>query len=250
MRLAIVAPVIAFGCSGGGTQIKIGPPPAKLTTGALASALCHDSECKCRSGGEDGGAGLPEAGRKRFEIRLGSAYDLWVTLPGTVLYKNPERAEACFYIDLAPGQHPVELRASNKNGVSLALEIHELGTKTKSWYDTFKFACGNPGVCQFTELDGKRAEYNAVKRGLHDTCGSTRIKKVLWDHGKSPDHEYPSELVVQLTLDIYKFAPWKPHGDTSCGEGGGRGPKGDGEPEETIGEPVGEPGAGSASPTP
>ncbi len=210
-------------CGGDHPQIKIGPTPPKLTTGALAGPLCQEGQCKCRTGADD--AGLPEPGRKRFEIRLGSAYDLWVTLPGTVLYKSAERADACFYVDLAPGQHPLVLRASNKNGVSVGLEIHELGTTTKSWYDTFKFACGNPGVCSFAELDTKKAEYAAVQRGLHDKCGSTRIKSVIWDHGKSSDQQFPSELAVQLTLDIYKFAPWKPHGDEGCG---GRGPKGEG----------------------
>jgi len=229
MRLATIVLVLTLGC--GGTKpphIKIGPPPAKLTTGTLMSPLCSDGQCKCRSGAEDGGVGYPEDGRKRFEIRLGSAYDLWVSLPpNMVLYKSPEKADACFYLDLAPGKHPLELRASNQHGVSLALEVRELGTKTKSWYETFSFVCGNPGVCSFTELDGKQAEYAAIKRGLHDTCGSTKIKGLIWDHGRSPDQEYPSELAVQLTLDVYKFAPWKPHGDPSCGEGGGKGPAGE-----------------------
>ncbi|MBS1122722.1 MAG: hypothetical protein H6Q90_4950 [Deltaproteobacteria bacterium] len=240
MRTAIVALAVglgsgSFACGGGHTQIKIGAPPPKLTTGTLAGPLCQQGQCKCRTGGED--AGFPEPGRKRFEVRLGSAYDLWVTLPGRVLYKSPETAEACFYVDLAPGQHPLELRASNPTGVSLSLEVHELGTATKSWYDTFKFVCGHPGVCSFEELDTRKAEYAGVKRGLHDKCGSTRIKGVVWDHGKSPDQQYPSELAIQLTLDIYKFAPWKPHGG-ECGEGGGRGPKGgDAEAGEEGGEP-------------
>jgi hypothetical protein len=222
VALAFCLGLGGFACGGGHTQIKIGAPPPKLTTGTLAGPLCQEGQCKCRTGNED--AGLPEPGRKRFEIKLGSAYDLWATLPGTVLYKSPERAEACFYVDLAPGQHPVELRASNTNGVSIALEVHELGTTTKSWYDSFKFVCGNPGVCTFAELDTKKSEYASVQRGLHDKCGSTRIKAVNWDHGKSPDQLYPSELVVQLTLDVYKFAPWKRHGDESCGEGGDENP--------------------------
>ena len=226
MRLAIIA--LTLGCGSAPPQITIDPPPAKMTTGTLTSALCNDGQCKCRTGPEDGGVGYPADGRKRFEIRLGSAYDLWVSLPpNTVLYKSPERADACFYLDLAPGRHPVELRASNKNGVSLGLEVRELGAKTKTWYETFKFVCGNPGVCSFSELDGKKAEYASIKRGLHDACGSTKIKGVLWDHGRSPDQEYPSELAVQLTLDVYKFAPWKPHGDPSCDEGGGKGPAGE-----------------------
>jgi hypothetical protein len=221
MRLLVTLALAGtFGCSGGSRkQIKIGPPPPKATSGVLSGPLCVGTECSCRQGTED--AGFPEGNKKRFEIRLSSAYELWVTLPGTVLYKTAERAEACFYVDLAPGQHPVQLRASNKNGVSVGLAIHELGTKTKSWYDTFEFTCGHPGVCSFDELDTKKAEYARIQRGLHDPCGSTRIKGVFWDHGKSPDQQYPSELAVELTLDVYKFEPAHAHGE-SCGEGTGR----------------------------
>ncbi|MBA2543370.1 MAG: hypothetical protein H0V17_27260 [Deltaproteobacteria bacterium] len=206
-------------------KVKIGPPPIKLTKGVLTGATCDDNACKCREGADDGGVGLPTDGRKRFEIRLESAYDLWVTLPDTVLYKSPETAIACFYVDLAPGKHPLAMRASNPAGVSFALEVHELGTDTKSWYDTFEFKCGHPGVCTFDELDGKSE--SKTKRGLHDACGSVKVKNVAWDHGKSPDMQVPSELAMELKLDVYKFAPWKPRGDTSCGEGGGRGPKGE-----------------------
>jgi hypothetical protein len=241
MRLAIIALAIVAGCSGGNRpQIKINPPPPKQTTGALAGPLCVDGVCKCRSGAADGGVGFPEDARKRFEVRLQSAYDLWVTLPGQVLYKSPEQADACFYVDLPPGKHPFELRASNPNGVSFDLEIRELGTKTKDWYDTFKFRCGHPGVCLYDELDGKKAEFAAVKRGLHDACGSTKIRSVIWDHGKSADNQYPSEIAMQLTLDVYKFPPWKKRGDPTCGEGGGRGPAGE--------DPAAEPEPATPSP--
>ncbi len=221
MRLAVIALAISA-CSGGTQQVKIGPTPQKLTKGVLTGATCEDNACKCRGDVDDGGVGLPTDGRKRFEIKMDSAYDLWVTLPGMVLYKSPETAGACFYVDLAAGVHPLTVRASNPRGVSFAVEVHELGTKTKSWYDTFSFACGHPGVCSFAELDQKKSQYAGIKRGLHDTCGSTKIKAVAWDHGKSPDQQFPNELQIDLSLDIYKFAPEKAHGDSTCGEGGGR----------------------------
>ena len=146
MRSGILALAIVA-CGGNRTQIEIKPPPPKTTTGTLAGGLCDPGGCKCRSGAEDGGVGYPGDGRKRFEIRLQSAYDLWVMLPDHVLYKSPEKAEACFYVDIAPGNTKLALRASNPNGVSFALEVHELGAKTKDRYDTLLFRCGHPGVC-------------------------------------------------------------------------------------------------------
>jgi hypothetical protein len=214
MRLLILASLA--GCTGGGHQIAIGSPPPKMTSGALAGATCQGGHCTCRdmAAKDDAGVGVPSDGRKRFEIRLASAQDLWVTLRDTVLYKSPERPEECFYVDLPTGDQPLELRASNPNGVSVEMTIHELGTKTKSWYDTFTFNCGHPGVCSFNDLDAAKAELmNAPKKGVYDRCGSVKIKGVMWDHGKAPDQEHPSELVVRLTLGIYKYEPWQAHGD-------------------------------------
>jgi len=220
------AAAAALACSGPSrTQIAIGPPPPKDTHAVLAGNLCGDNRCTCRGDGPgDGGAGVPETpGRKRYELRLSSPHDLWVTInKTTVLYKSPERAETCFYIDLPSGAQELELRASNPDGVSAGLQIHELGTRTRSWYDTFEFSCGVPGVCSFEELEANRAKYIATHRNLYDRCGTTKIKGLSWDHGKAPDQLHPSELVLRLTLDIYRFAAWKQHGDDSCGERGGR----------------------------
>jgi hypothetical protein len=217
----------ALACGGTAHPISIDPPPPKETYAVLAGGLCQDNHCTCRGETGDGGVGVPDTpntqDKKRYEIRLGSAQDLWVTInKTTVLYKSPERAEACFYVDLPTGAQQVELRASNPDGVSAAMQIHELGTKTKSWYDTFAFACGVPGVCSFEELEANKARYAGMKRHMLDRCGTTKIKGISWDHGKAPDQLHPSELVVRLTLDIYKFAAWKQHGDDTCGEAGGR----------------------------
>jgi hypothetical protein len=223
---AVAAAVAVAACSGSTHQpITIGPPPAKDTQAVLAGGLCQDNRCSCR-GDEagDGGVGVPETkDRKRYELRLTSAYDLWVTINRTtVLYKSPERADACFYVDLSTGAQELELRASNPAGVSAALQIHELGTRTRSWYDTFAFSCGVPGVCSFQDLDAIKAQYLGARRHVFDLCGTTKVKGVTWDHGNAADQLHPSELVVRLTLDIYRFAAWKPHGDPSCGERGER----------------------------
>lgn len=224
--IAVVAAAV-LGCAGPGrTQVAIGPPPPRETHAVLAGALCQDNRCRCRSDeAGDGGVGAPDTGRKRYEIRMTSPHDLWVTINrSTVLYKSPERAEDCFYVDLPSGSQEVELRASNPDGVSAALQIHELGTRTRSWYDTFAFRCGVPGACSFEELEAQKAGYTG-KHNLFDRCGTTKVKGLSWDHGKAPDQVHPSELVVRLTLDIYRFAAWKPHGDDTCGmRGQGRPP--------------------------
>jgi hypothetical protein len=231
MRPGLVAVVLA-GCGGGASQVVIGPPPARETRAVLAGELCNADQCACRDEAGDASVGAPDGTtRKRFEVRLGpSSHELWLTLnQATVLYKSPERAEACFYLDLASGANQVELRASNPDGISAALQIRELGTRTASWYDTFAFACGAPGVCSFDELAENKARYVGVKRQMYDRCGTTRVRGVSWDHGKAPDQAHPSELVVRFTLDIYKGAAAKPHGDPSCGTRAGRKP-GDDEP--------------------
>jgi hypothetical protein len=235
--LCVLAGTLA--CGGTVHQISIDPPPPKETHAVLAGGLCEDNHCTCRGEDGDGGVGVPETkDKKRYEIRLGSAYDLWVTInKTTVFYKSPERAEACFYIDLPTGTQQVELRASNPDGVSASLQIHELGTRTKSWYDTFSFACGVPGVCSFEELDAHKAQYAGARHQLFDRCGTTKVKGISWDHGKAPDQLHPSELVVRLTLDIYKAAAWKVHGDDTCGKDGKRhGP--DDEPAPAPDEPL------------
>lgn len=222
-RQLLVLAGFLVACGGDRKMIAIGKPPAKATTAPLAGPLCSGGSCKCMESAAE--AGAPEGpGLKRFEIKLGpTPHELWATLPGGVLYKSPERATMCFYVDLPVGSHPVELRASNESGVAAAIAISELGAAAKSAYSTFRFACGSPGgVCSFEELDGKKAEYAGVKNSTHDPCGSTKVKGLIWDTGRSPDHLVPSEFAMRMTLQIYKFMPDKPHGDPSCGAGEAR----------------------------
>ncbi|MDB4952841.1 MAG: hypothetical protein JWO36_410 [Myxococcales bacterium] len=204
--------VVLAACGGDRHMIAIGPAPAKMTRGTLVGPLCTGDHCKCReiAAAGDGGAGVPEDGTKRFEIRMTSANELWATVHDTVMYKSPEHAEECFYVDLGSGETAVELRASKPEGVSAKWVVHELGTKTKSWYDTFSIACGSPGVCSFEELDALKADQVHAKR---DPCGSVKVKGIEWDTGKAPDQLHPSELLVRLSLDVYKFEPSKPHGE-------------------------------------
>jgi hypothetical protein len=211
-------------CSGtpkGVAQVVITPPPAPETRATLAGPLCADGKCACRDprAAADGGAGLPEGEAKRFEIKIGpSEHELWVTLDDMVLYKGTARAEECFYVDLGQGDHQMGLRASHEGGISARVVIHELGTTTKSWYDTFSFMCGAPGVCAHQELDEQKAEYARYKRGIHDPCGSVKVKQIGWDTGVAPDQLHPDDLQAAWILQIYEFAPKKPHGDASCAD--------------------------------
>ena len=214
----------------------MGPPPARSTDGVLAGPRCSGTECRCRDLGapEDGGVGVPsDATHKRFEVRLTSPQEIWAQIGTNHLYKSAERADACYYVDLAPGIAPVELRASNKDGAAAAWSIRELGTKTKSFYDTFLFSCGVPGVCSFDELDRNKAEIQAMHRNLHDLCGSTKIRDLTWDQSKAPDGQHPTDVLVRLKLDLYKFAPWKNHDDETCGKGKPPSDAGSGTPTET-----------------
>jgi hypothetical protein len=223
MRLALLAAVVAWSsCSGTAHQISIGPTPPKVTDAVLSSPLCSGTECKCRdlNAAADGGAGVPtDAAHKRFEIRLTSPQELWAQVGNNHFYKSAERADACFYIDLPTGKSAVELRSSSKDGAAGAWAIRELGTKTKSYYDTFIFNCGVPGVCSFEELDRNKTDFAAMKHNTHDVCGSTKIRDLSWDQSKAPDGEHPTDVIVRLVLDVYRFSPWKPHGDDTCGKG-------------------------------
>ena len=211
-------------CGGGAREeVQIGPPPAPQTQGVLSGPLCNGDRCTCRdvSAAADGGAGVPgDAAHKRFEVRLGpSPQQLWAVIGKTILYKSDERSEACFYVDLPSGDTPVELRASDPHGVSAQWSIHEYGVQTKSWYDTFHFACGAPGVCSFDELEDQKPRYAAYKHGVEDMCGSVKIRGLTWDTGRSPDQLYPAELDVHLALSVYRRVPTQAHGDPTCGHG-------------------------------
>lgn len=195
------------------------PTPPRQTAGVFSGGLCNGDHCTCRpaNAAGDGGAGVPENGQRRFEVRLASAQELWAKIGATTMYKSPEQVEACWYVDLPAGDTPVELRASNAAGISAELAIHELGTKTKSWYDTFHFNCGHPGACSYDELEAFKNEYRAHQHQVADLCGSVKIKGLVWNAQHAPDAVHPGDLLLDLVLDVYKREPSLPHGDPGCG---------------------------------
>ena len=214
--------VLLLACGGGGPKrevIAITPPPEPMTRATLVGPLCKPEVCACRDPGApaDGGAGVPPAGVKRFEIRLGpSEHELWLNLDDMVLYKSTARAEDCFYVDLPDGEHHLALRAHRFGGLSAAVRVSEYGAATQSWYDSYAFGCGVPGACTVDELDEYKAGLSRYPRGIHDPCGSVKVRGLSWDTGVSPDQVHPDDLWLGLTLKIFDFTPKEASGDPAC----------------------------------
>ena len=211
--------LIAAAAACGGSQkqqVTIDPPPAPSTRATLAGPLCQNGQtCTCRDEGApaDGGVGEPAEGVKRFEVRVGPAPNaIWVTLDDMVLYKSEQRANECFYVDLAPGDHKLGLRAHQQGGLGAAVTVREYGVKAKSWYDSVHFECGSPGACSNDELAQQKADFASAEHGIHDPCGTVKVKGVEWATGTEPDAMHPEDLQVAMTLQVYKFVPERPHG--------------------------------------
>jgi hypothetical protein len=217
--------IAAAACGGSQVQqIEITPPPPPTTRATLVGPLCGDGQaCTCRDehAPADGGAGAPAEGLKRFELVVGPAANaVWVTVDDMVLYKSEQRASECFYIDLPPGEHKVGMRAHNEGGLGAAVHVREYGAAAKSWYDTLSFSCGSPGACSNQELDQEKADLAQAPHGVHDLCGSVKVKGLVWKTGREPDAEHPEDLAVELVLKVYKRMPDKPHGDATCAKRG------------------------------
>jgi hypothetical protein len=221
MRVLLLAMPLLAACGGSSAPgVQLTPPPEPVTRATLSGPLCSTDRCRCRAvdAPADGGAGVPEQeGLKRFELHVGPAPNpLWVTIGDMVLYKSDERAEDCFYVDLPAGRHPVTLRASRPHGFSAQLDIHEYGATSQSWYDTFSFSCGAPGTCSYDALDAWKASKLKYTRGLHDPCGSTKVRGIAWNAGRAPDQLHPEDLQLELTLEVYPFVPERPRGHAEC----------------------------------
>jgi hypothetical protein len=241
---AVGGAVIACSAGSRSSDVSWGPPAEARTRAVLVGELCERGEpCECRDQGAPGTGGVsgPDGSTpsvvaregdspaavesKRIELRLRSSHALWLQLGEWTFYKDRERLEACFYIDLpAPGigerakAYPLELRASNADGVSAEVAIHELGVVRRTWYQTFGLSCGLPGACSFEELEEIKADAARAVREhkLYDPCGSIRVKGLHWDSRVAPDHEHPGDLAVRLILEVFRFTPDKPHGDPNC----------------------------------
>lgn len=219
MRIALSSLLLLAACGGSTTrtQPELPPLPPPGTRATLAGPLCEGDTCKCR--GETGDPGTPDSKAvKRYEIEIGPVdNEMWVTVDDMVLYKSRERATECFYVDLtSPGEHKVTIRAHGEPAFGARVTIREIGVDPKSYYDTFTFGCGGPGACDQPQLRDWRDGLRRYTRGVHDPCGSTKIKGIEWDTGEMPDATLPSDLYVKLVLQPYAFAPKHPSGDPAC----------------------------------
>jgi hypothetical protein len=219
----------AAGAKGEATAVAA-PVPAK-TTGAvganLAGARCHGDICVCRSRLEDPAEkSPPDAGHKRFEIRVGAG-------GGPATFSSPTlgelasvggAGESCFYIDVVPGTaHEVSFvarEAKAEEGVSPVLEVAEYGPKGPWWYDVLRVKCEGPGGhCNREAADAWSADAKSRKRGRVDPCGSSVISHLRWDTtGGTGVRELGifSDFTVSFTIEVKKFATQFPSGSTEC----------------------------------
>jgi hypothetical protein len=207
--------VVVAGCGGGGKEKPVldMSPPAE-TSAQLVGARCHDGVCKCRGDGDAKEDPPPAEGLKRFEFKLSSGPGtVWVTINNSQkLVKDNEQADACFYVDLGPGQHQVAIygKASKEaGGVGAQLAVHEYyaNPKAPGWYDTFFFKCGFPAACDPDELRSWKDKMDAAPEHEQDPCGSTKVIHAQWHTGRLPDGAHPDEFVASAELKVYDFAP-------------------------------------------
>jgi hypothetical protein len=216
--------LVAFGCSGAEKQVETAPLPPAVTQATLAGHRCASGDfCACRApdGADDAEKAPPAEGLKRFEVRVASSDgQAWVTIDGRErLYKSPERAEDCYYLDLAPGDHTVSLRAKSQTeagGVGAALSVSEYNAKNGLWYDAFRFGCGAPGACAKEQIEDWKAAVEKDRTKMWDPCSATKIRSLAWETGRMPDALHPEEIKVTFTLKIATNPPSRPPRDPEC----------------------------------
>jgi hypothetical protein len=214
-------------------------PPAQAATGTpeaaqaatepgsranLGGSRCHGAVCACRGGGHDAEDPPPDAGHKRFEVRLGAGGGPATLSSPTLgeLWSGP--GEACFYVDVVPGTtHEVTFLARERKaeeGVSPALAIAEYGPKGPWWYDVLLVKCDGPGGhCNRDAADAWSAEVKTRRRGRVDPCGSAVIKNLKWDTtGGTGVRELGvfADFKVTFTMEVKKFATQFAPGSTEC----------------------------------
>jgi hypothetical protein len=243
-HLFLVLPSLLAGLGGAGcaapsasgskaepATVAAAPAPPVVKTGArganVAGARCHGDVCECRTrGAEAKETSPPDAGHKRFEIRVGGG-------GGPATFSSPTlgelssaggSGESCFYVDVVPGTtHEVSFvarEARAEEGVSPVLELAEYGPKGPWWYDVLVVKCDGPGGrCNRDAADAWSAVAKSRKRGRVDPCGSSVITHLRWDtSGGTGTRELSvfKDFTVSFTLEVKKFATAFAPGSTEC----------------------------------
>lgn len=233
--LSRVLPGLLLLAACGGTASTTNPDPPSASDGRLpampveramtmSGVRCQGATCACRELDNFGNAidtrkeeGVP-AGKKRFELRIGrTTDDVKLTIAGHGTFEKPGAAEpeaACGYVDLPNGKHRVRYRVEAlrpEGGIAPLLQIKEWGQQAESWYDSLAFRCSTQGPCRDVDVADWIKQLRTVERGIHDRCGSVRVQEIRFAGTHAPDHTLTA-LEVELTLNVYDFAPTRPHG--------------------------------------
>jgi hypothetical protein len=206
------------------------PPVAALsprTEANLAGNRCQRGRCSCRALSADPDGQLetaaPAPGTRRFEWRLDAAPGVaWVVVDGKEqVFKDPQRPDGCFYLDLPPGDHRVRFRAAadDPNGtVGGGLSIYEYNPKGPWWYDVFHVRCGSPEACAPEYLAAWKRDVEKDHRELTDPCGGVKIRDLRWQSGRRSDGFHLSWFEVGFAMHVYQ-RPWdKPPRNADCPE--------------------------------
>jgi hypothetical protein len=221
-HLSLIIVLGAAGCPSAATHdapLDKFPPQTTLASG---SARCKGGTCECRPLEGEGQAeeGIT-AGHKRFELRLPKTTSaIWVSITGKgVFYKPPEVVQpACFYVDLAPGEHTLIVHSERKDvevGLQTGLKIYEHGTK--GWYRSLDFVCGSNEKCAKPAMDAWVGFQKSQPRGVLDACGSTMIRHVTF-RGMREERALPeyTELDVHMLVKVYAFETFRAPGSPDC----------------------------------
>ncbi|HEY3357347.1 MAG TPA: hypothetical protein VGQ83_29120 [Polyangia bacterium] len=243
----VAAALAASLCGGGcGPATSAGGVPQYPPRSDLSAAghRCHGAACACRPlvGGDQEEQQPPKPGTKRYEVRIPvTVHPVWINVAGVgTFYKPGERGdETCVYFDLAPGDHDLTYKIAEHTsnaGFPAILRVSEYGGTTKAWYEVFLVDCGTAeGACTKSGL-GDWVKETASRKGLIDSCSSTRFRNVRWtadewEGGKLRD------LAVTVALKVYKFEPTRAprsrcEGRTKPAEGGAPAPEPEAPPAE------------------
>jgi hypothetical protein len=211
--------------SGGGAEASAGPPVRARAHANLAGARCQGAICSCRNPTRNAAeVPPPEAGHKRFEIRLGAGGGAAELTSPTLGQFSAGAGETCFTIDVVPGTtHEVSFVAREprpEEGVSPTLDIAEYGPKGPWWYEVLQVSCVGPGgKCNREAADAWSVVAKTRKRGRVDPCGSAVISHLVWDSsGGTGTRELGvfRDFTVKFTMEVKKFATAFAPGSTEC----------------------------------